>query len=47
MAGAIAKANDPLTKAKRETYQGFTHFVMWGTIIVVAIVALMGIFLVH
>jgi hypothetical protein len=46
MAGAIAKANDPLTKAKRQTYEGFTQFVLWGTVIVIGIVALMGIFLV-
>jgi hypothetical protein len=44
MAGAIAKANDPLTKAKRQTYEGFTRFVLWGTVIVITIVALMGIF---
>jgi len=46
MAGAIAKATDPLTKAKRQTYQGFTSFVLWGSVIVIAIVSLMGIFLV-
>ena len=46
MAGAIAKANDPLTKAKRQTYEGFTHFVLWGTVIVVGIVAILGITLI-
>lgn len=45
MAGAIAKANDPFTKSKRQTYEGFTRFVLWGTVVVVGILALMGIFL--
>ena len=35
MAGAIAKANDPLTKAKRQSYEGFTRFVFVGTIAVI------------
>ena len=46
MAGAIANATDPLTRAKRESYEGFTRFVLWGTVIVITIVALLGIFLV-
>jgi hypothetical protein len=44
MAGAIAKAKDPLTVAKRQSYEGFTQFVLWGTIFVIAVVALLGIF---
>ena len=40
MAGAIAKANDPLTKAKRQTYEGFTRFVLLGTVAVVVLTAI-------
>jgi len=46
MAGSAAGSSDSFTKSKRKTYEGFTRFVFIGTVVVVGIVALMGIFLV-
>jgi Bacterial aa3 type cytochrome c oxidase subunit IV len=40
MAGAIANANDPLTKAKKRTYEGFTRLVLWGSVCVASLTAL-------
>jgi hypothetical protein len=46
MAGGSTNSSDAFAKSKRRTYEGFTQFTLWGTVIVVSIVALMGIFLV-
>jgi hypothetical protein len=45
MAGGAANSTDSFTQSKRATYEGFTRFALWGTVIVIGIVALMGIFL--
>lgn len=45
MAGAISKSTDPFTKSKRNTYEGFSRFTFWGTVIVISIVGLMAVFL--
>jgi hypothetical protein len=37
MAGGTANSSDPFTKSKRQTYEGFTRLVFFGTIVVVII----------
>jgi len=40
MAGDTSKANDPFTRAKKETYDGFMRFATVGTVFVALIVVL-------
>jgi len=42
MAGGISNANDPFTRSKKETYDGFMRFAVVGTVIVIAIVIALG-----
>lgn len=43
MAGGISNANDPFTRSKKATYDGFMRFATAGTVVVIGIVILLGI----